>query len=168
MAELAHQQIFQARLKRISAGGKNTMSQVYIGDSATDLRRVAAKTGQKRGGWAARARFLNAVLIGAISMAIARLSLFHFVSDDGTYAEQIIGPVGVVLATTIGDFAIAGALGMLALSLKKMGVQKYLPAMMIGIFLIILGESKLLQANADIYAALYSPTYTQARLAALN
>lgn len=167
MAMVLQQDVFQARLKRISAGGDNTMSQVYIGDGST-AKRQKRGDGKKGLNLAAKKKYLNAFMIGAISMIVGRLVLFHLVSQNGVYAEEALGEVGVIFAENLGVFAIAGAISLVAMLAKKISGQNAVLAVVAGFMLIMVGESRLLQAAPDLYGAIYSPSYAQAQLASLT
>lgn len=166
MVMAAQQDVFQARLTRISAGGENTMAQVYIGDGSKAMRQK--NSGKKGVDFAAKKKFINAFMIGAISLIIARLVLFHLVSQDGVYAEETLGEVGVIFAENLGQFAIAGAISLMALMLKKIGGQQAFMAVIAGFALVMIGETRLLQAAPDVYGTIYSPSYAHMQLAEMN
>ena len=115
MAMVGQQDVFQARLGRIASGGVNTMSQVYVGDGERFQRTKNGANNRKRKSLANRSMMFNAFLIGAISMIVARLVLFHTISEDGVYSVQSLGEVGVIIANNLGDIAIAGTLSLAAL-----------------------------------------------------
>lgn len=165
MASATHEQIFQARLKRIAAGGANTMSSVYAGNDKSVSRKSIAKAGKRRNRRSPVLQILNAFLIGAFSMVISRMVLFHLISEDGVYSEQMLGAVGVLLAVKIGDVALAALIALLALFLKKIAGQKAVFAVIAGIGLIMGAEIYVLKSAPDFYAAMYSPSYLHAQQA---
>ncbi|MFV2038091.1 MAG: hypothetical protein ACC646_10940 [Paracoccaceae bacterium] len=147
-----HQQAFHNRIKRIAAGGPNTMAQVYIGPART----TPQKSEQEQPGLISDLMMLpSAFLIGGSAMFLGRLAAFHLFSKDGTWAITLSGPNGILAANIIIGIVLALLLG------RLFRVDKGLRFLALagGALAFMWYDANLIAAYPDLFAIMFSQDY---------
>ncbi len=145
-----HKQVFQDRIRRVSAGGPNTMAQVYVGRAGS-----TAPPPANRHLMSEMKVLPMAALTGAIAMFLGQLTAFHLFSADGAIAINLIAPDGILVAKILIGIALALILG------KMFRIDKGIRflALVGGFIAMIWFDADLIAAYPDIFAIIFSETY---------
>lgn len=145
-----HKQMFQERIQRVSAGGPNTMAQVYIGRAGS-----ATQPPAKRSLMSELQVLPMAALTGAIALFLGQLIAFHLFSADAAIAKNLMVPGGVVVANILIGIALALILG------KVFRIDKGIRFLALagGFVAMIWLNTDLIAAYPDIFAIVFSETY---------
>lgn len=163
---------FSDRLKRIEKGGANTAGRIHVGPPSDEELAKRTSKGSKKGRRVkqksvgtggskigALVALIMATIIGAASYGIAKLGLFHVLSEDGTYSAETYGDTAASLLGSAGDYVGAAIVALILLMVLKVRGRAGKIGAVIGIGLAIYGEQQLRLEDPALYASLTSETY---------
>ena len=145
-----HKQVFHDRIRRVAAGGPNTMAQIYVG------RAGSVPPPAVRRSLISELQVLPMVgLTGALSIFLGQLASFHLFSADGSLAISQISPGGFLVAKILIGIVLALIFGKVFRFDKGI---RFL-ALVGGFIGMIWFDSDLIAAYPDIFAIIFSETY---------
>ncbi|MGR3344922.1 MAG: hypothetical protein ACU0DI_17185 [Paracoccaceae bacterium] len=145
-----HKQVFQDRIRRVAAGGPNTMAQIYIGRAGS-----APPPAVKRNLISELQVLPMAALTGALSMLMGQLASFHLFSADGSLAISQISPTGSLLANMLIGIVLVLIFG----NVFRFDKGIRFLALVGGFIAMIWLDADLIAAYPDIFAIIFSETY---------
>ena len=156
MAEVQRRD-FIDRIQRINNGGPNTLGTIYAGNVEDGGGAISQPKRRRRGKKLGVGTFLvwpAALLVGFLSMMTGRVGAYHLIT-----APELIPPEYLTLAGLTLDIAIAGFLLTMLAWAFKLGSGVRFVAMTAGFLAVMLGESLMVDAVPDAFAAVFSPEY---------
>jgi len=156
--ELQKQQ-FQARLKRVAAGGPNTLGQVLVGiideDTPKSKKRNPALQGMM---------LILAFILGAMAMEAGRLGAYHFLAGEPASLIEKFGNLGGFVASNMGDLVIAGFLALIFMYLFHLRGNWRGTALIVGLVSMMLGEVQLIARAPEVFAIMFSQEFVETSL----
>lgn len=160
--ELQKQQ-FQDRLKRVAAGGPNTLGQVYCG--VIDEQTIAQAAKHANVGRLSVMMLILAFILGAMAMTAGRMGAFHFLMGDPVILIEKFGKLGGFIASNMGDLVIAGFLAIIFMYLFHLRGNWRGTALVVGLVSMMLGEVHLMARAPDAFAVMFSQDFVETTLA---
>lgn len=152
-------QEFQARLKRVAAGGPNTLGQVLVGVIDEDTPKT-----KKRNPAAQGMMLIIAFILGAMAMEAGRLGAFHFLTGDPASLIKKFGELGGFIASNMGDLVIAGFLALIFMYLFHLRGNWRGTALVVGLVSMMLGEIHLIARVPEAFAVMFSQEFVETAL----